>query len=572
MSVAAHAASPAAEHPEPHTAATGALPRGGGQTVRVPLRLVVGAQYGDPALSIYVKIAALALRKELCTARVATLALYLGMSKSAVERALRQLSQPDPIDGLTEVPTRRRTYKDGRGQSAERTVRPLDDGELWVRIPVRAAEALSPRLLRLYALLAYATTRRVPVTAAELAEMLYHHSGGKAGLHLSERQVRRLVDELEATGWLTVHRREGERGRHAYETNRSPLYSVPAPTVTPEAEEQLPLWEEGAPVIHDGSGPGDHDGSLASKEDLQTDRRIKTQVVGGIRRRRSDRKSVAAPVDNRVPDTFGPGHRVLRTDDDTSSSSPAPGRAPYTGPAFRMSPRVWNVLAPVRHELPGINTYRLRLIVKAIGRELDRGVEAQRLTARIAFRYASTEAIRDMSSWLVDRDGNPGPGLVRRGCGLTSCESGKVWHTGEPCETCMTNAAVARARAQRDTELADRAQQLDAVRRKRVEHGRAQAEEEERRAVRAVARARQQLLAELGPDGTLPRRGSAPAVELPPPVPWPRRATAAEQAAATPDDIRTAIARHGRAAAIHQYGHALVLPHLTALDLPETGS
>ncbi|WP_405924899.1 hypothetical protein [Streptomyces sp. NBC_00035] len=557
MSAVAHAASLAAEHPEPHTAATGALPRGGGQTIRVPLRLVVGAQYCDAALSVYVKTAALSTT-QLCTAKVTTLATYLGMSKSAVERGLRTLTQPDPIDGLVEIPTRRRTYKDGRGQSAERSVRPLADGELWVRIPVRAAEALTPRLLRLYALLAYSTARRVPVTAAELGEMLYHHSGGKAGRYLSERQVRRLVDELEATGWLTVHRREGERGRHAYETNRSPLRSVPAPAVAPEAEEQLPLWEDESPVIHDGSGPGDHDGSLASKEDLQTDRRIKTQVVGGIRRRRPDRKWAGRSVDNSVPDTFGRGSRVLRTDHETSSSSGIAAR-PYTGPALQLSPRIWRVLEPVRHELPPLQTFVLRQIARDIGAQLDTGTDEERLTDRITRRYARTTTVRDMGRWLL------GAALPRHGCGLTSCESGTDWHTGEPCETCMTNAAVARAHAQRDAELADKVRQLDAKRRQRLEHGRAHAEDEERRAVRAAARARQQLLAELGPDGTLPRRPrTVPAVELAPPVPWPRRASPAEQAAATPEDIHAAIARHGRAAALHLYGHALVLPHLAA--------
>ncbi|WP_405925464.1 hypothetical protein [Streptomyces sp. NBC_00035] len=486
MSAVAHAASLAAEHPEPHTAATGALPRAGGQTIRVPLRLVVGAQYCDAALSVYVKTAALSQRAEGCTAKVAVIAEYLGMSKAAVERGLRHLSQPDIIDGLVEVPTVRRTLRGGRGQSAHRITRQLADDELWVRIPVRAAEALTPRLLRLYALLAYATARRIPVTAAELGEQLHHHSGKRAGEHLSERQARRLVDELSETGWLTVHRREGEQGRHAYETHRHPLHSVPTPAAVPVADEQLPLWDAESPVIGDGSGSDLGDGSLASKEDLQTDRRIKTQVVGGIRRRRSDRKWVATPVDNRVPDTFGPGPRVLRTDDDTSSSSPAPGRAPYTGPAFRMSPRVWNVLAPVRHELPGINTYRLRLVVKAIGRELDRGVQAQRLTARLGFRYANTEAIGDMSSWLVDRDGNLGPGLVRRGCGVDSCESGTVWHTGDPCEICMTNAAVSRARAEREAELTRSEQQLATARRRRLEQARAK--DEERQAAQAAVR------------------------------------------------------------------------------------
>ncbi|MEU1496098.1 hypothetical protein [Streptomyces sp. NPDC005732] len=565
MSVAAHAAAPAAEHPEPHTAAAGALPRAGGLTVRVPLRLVAGSQYSDAALAVYVKIAALALRPEGCTARVATLAQYLGMSKSAAERGLGQLVRPDIIDGLVEVPTVRRTLPGGRGQSAHRITRDLADGELWVRIPVRAAEALSPRLLRLYALLAYATARRMPATAAELGEQLFHHTGQRAGQHLGERQARRLVDELEATGWLTVHRREGEHGRHAYETRRSPLRSVPAPAAAPAGDEQLSLWGEESPVIHDGSGPDLDDGSLASKEDLQTDRLIKTQVVGVIRRRRSDRKWVATPVDNRLPAAFGRGNGVLRTDDEASSSSPAPGRAPYTGPALQISPRVWRVLEPVHHELPALRRFVLREIARAIGAQLDTGTTEERLTDRITRRYARTTTIRDTGRWLL------GAALVRRGCGIDSCESGTVWETGAPCETCMTNAAVRRAREQREADLARSEQQLADARRRRLEYD--QAAQEEQRAVRAAGRARQQLLAELGPDGILPRRPASPdPADLPPPTPWPARATAAERAAATDHDIRTAIVQLGRAAAVHRYGRTRVLPHLAVLDLPDTGS
>ncbi|MDX2701118.1 hypothetical protein PV398_48235, partial [Streptomyces ipomoeae] len=305
MSVAAPAAHPAAPHPQPHRAATGARPRGGGHTVKVPLRLVTGAQYPDGSLSVYVKIAALADRPELCTAKVSTLAQYLGMSKSAVERALRPLTQPDPVDGITEVPSRRRTYGDGRGLSAERSVRPLADGELWVRVPVRAAEALTSRLLRVYALLAYATARRIPVTVAELGEMLYHHTGARTGQHLGERQVRRLVDELETTGWLTVHRREGQRGRHAYETHRHPLRAVQAP-VAGGIEGQV---QDGAvaPVIHDGSGPDLGDGSLASEEDLQTDRLCEAELGGGSRRRRGTGSKPATPASDLAGGTFGPG-------------------------------------------------------------------------------------------------------------------------------------------------------------------------------------------------------------------------------------------------------------------------
>jgi DNA-binding transcriptional ArsR family regulator len=504
MSAVAHAALPAAEHPEPHTAATGALPRGGGLTVRVPLRLVVGAQYADAALSVYVKIAALSLRPEGCTAKVGTLAEYLGMSKSAVERALKQLSRPDDVDGLVEVPTRRRTYKDGRGQSAERYVRPLTEDELWVRIPVRAAEALTPRLLRLHALLAYSTARRIPVTVAELGEMLHHHTGQRAGEHLGERQVRRLVDELEETGWLTVHRREGGRGRHAYEPNRHPLRIVTPPVLEDGA---------GAPVIHDGSGPADHDGSLASKEDLQTDRPENAQLVGGSRRRRGDRCRPAPGTGDLVPATFGPGTsrapRGTHTPRPTTDTSGTPG--PYTGPELRWTQRIHDALAPVRHELDGIRRYVLRQIAAVIGTELDANPASSsgRIADRISRRLQPIlrEDIRDLGAWLL------AVGLPHKGCGLDSCEDSRVWPTGEPCEICADNRRAERAQWARARELQARLDELRA-------------------------------------------RASAGAATLP------AKASYRERDRASDDQVRRAIAEHGPAGALHIYGHLRTGPLL----------
>lgn len=508
-------------HREPQHAASGAQPRDGGLSVRVPLRLVAGAQYADTALSVYVKIAALSLRTEGCTAKVATLAAYLGMSKSAVERGLAQLRVPDDVDGVVEVPTRRRTLPGGRGQSAHRTTRPLAAGELWVRIPVRAAEALSPRLLRLYALLAYATARRFPVTCAELGEQLVHHTGKRIGEHLGERQARRLVDELETTGWLTVHRREGAQGRHAYETHRHPLRPVPSPATEAPADEQLTLWGEGAPVIDDGSGADLGDGSLASREDLQTDRPESAQDVLGIRRRRGTGSRPRAELATPVPPALGPGPRVLRTDR-TPGASAAAGRAPYTGPTLQLSPRVWRVLEPVRHHLPQIRPFVLRKIGREIGREIGAGVSEQRLHERLERRYARTETVRDIGRWIL------GAGLPRHGCGLDACESGTVWDTGEDCELCAVNRQVAAARRAATPPPPPPSA-----------------------AVAAAAPGRGLLLVHTAPSP-------------PPPAPRPAPADAARRAAATTDDIAAALARHGPADAIRIWGHRLVAPHLTA--------
>ncbi|MFF7901213.1 hypothetical protein ACFZCV_20810 [Streptomyces sp. NPDC007920] len=578
MSAAALAAEQAAPHPQPPCAAAVVRPRDVGHTVKVPLRLVVGAQYPDAALSVYVKVKALALRPEGCTAKVATLAEYLGMSKSAVERGLRPLARPDSVDGLVEVPTVRRTKRGGKGESAHRVTRPLADGELWVRIPVRAAEALTPRLLRLYARLAYATARRIPVTAAELGEMLHHHTGEHAGESLGERQARRLVDELASTGWLTVHRREGEQGRHAYETNDRPLHLVPAAAdatvpaagaavLEDQAPGQLPLWGDESPVIHDGSGADDLDGSLASKEDHRTDRQEKTELGGGIRRRRGNREWVAGPVDNSVPDTFGRGGLVLRTDDATAGAGQATGRPAYTGPALQLSPRIWRVLAPVHHELPAISPYLMRRIAREIGTQLNApGGSEERLLDRLTRRYATTTTIRDVGRWLL------GAALVRHGCGRPDCETGVIWETGADCETCAVNRQAAAARARRDAELAERARLLDEQREQRLRE--AEALEEQQR--RADGRARAQLLAELG-DEPLPSAGvpgpRRPEPVLPPARPLPPKKTYRQRDAASDEEIVAAIAEHGPTVALHIYGHLRTLPLLHGRPQSlETGS
>lgn len=539
MSAAALAATPAAPHPEPHTAAAGARPRGGGTTIKVPLRLVVGAQYPDVALSIYVKVAALALRPEGCTARVIRIAEFLGTSKSSVERGLKPLRNPDPVDGVIEVPTVRRTKPGGTGESAHRVTRPLAEDELWAPVPVRAAEALSPRLLRLYALIAYSEVQAIPVTVAELGEMLYHHSGEKKGQHLSEWSARRLVRELDATGWITVHDREGDQGRHVYEAHRHPLHTVPAPPPAPVATspvdsgEQLPLWGDESPSIHDGSGPSDHDGSLASEEDLQIDRLEKTQLGGGIRRRRGDRKWVAAPVDNPVPDTFGRGGLGLRPDAAPTDPPPASGRPAYTGPDLQLSPRIWRTLAPVHHELAALSPYVLRRIAREIGAQLDApdGSE-ERLADRLTRRYATTDTIHDAGRWLL------GAALLRHGCGDPRCETGVIWETGADCETCALNRQVEQARAARDAEIAESARRLEERRQQRLRQA-AAAQDQEQTADR----------------------------------PLPAKKTYRQRERASDEEIRAAIAERGPVVALHLYGHLRTLPLLNGHHPDtETGS
>ncbi|MFD3654367.1 hypothetical protein [Streptomyces sp. NPDC058620] len=503
----AYAAAPAAAapYPEPHRAAAGARPRdSGGLRVRVPLRIVVGAQYRDSALSVYIKVAALAMRTEGCTAKVNVIAEYLGLSKSEVERGLRDLATPDEIHGLVEVLTTRRTLPGGRGQSAHRTVREAEPDEGYVWIPVRAADALPPRLLRLFALIAYAAVRNQPLAVGDLGAMLYHHTGQKAGEHLGERQAARLLDELDATGWITVHRREGLQGRHAYEAHRRPLHAVQP--------------EDVAPDIHDGSGPDDHDGSLTSREDHRTDRPVtKTRVGGGIRRRRPAGSKSTTPVDNSAGPTSRPaGHDQKRSNTSGRQDLQAGGD---------LTRRTWAVLEPVRHLLPGISSrWVLRRIDAEIGRQLAQGTGMERITARLTARYASTEPPRDPGRWIL------GAALVRRGCGLPACESGTLWHSGEPCQVCLGTTTWA--------------QQPEPV----------TEEQPVRPAPEPVAAAAVSVSwpipAAVGEE--LPALGREQLQEL--------------RTAATHDLIRQAIAEHGQAHAIYLYGHALALPHLASVD------
>ncbi|MER6598939.1 hypothetical protein [Streptomyces parvus] len=488
----------------------------------MPLRLVVGAQYRDSALSVYIKIAALAVRAENCRAKVVTLAAYLGLSVSEVERALTQLTTAGS-DGIAEVLTQRHTSRDGEGESAERWVRTMDEDELFVWLPARAATSLPPRQLRLYAVITYAQIRRMPLSLAELRAVVRHQYGDSAGEPLGERQVMRLLDDLESTGWISIHRRQGPRGRHAYEAHQRPLH----PVLDDTAQEPTPAPAPAAatpatPDIHDGSAPRTAEGSPATEEDRTTDRPSTSGGCGGIRRRRDAGSYRAAPVENRVAPTFqGAAHGEKRSNNGGT----------YRGPGLQLSPRVWQVLEPVRHELPGISPYVLRRIGQEIGRQLSAGVGMERLTARLTARYSrltahapATENARrgDVGRWIL------GAGLPRHGCRLDSCESGTTWSTGERCHLCANIAEGERL---------------------------------------AAVAAEQLLAAAPRPEPPAPPRPPTTWLPMPPPPdPGPEPPGPAEReqlrAAATPETVRQALAEHGVPAAIRLYGRALVLPHL----------
>ncbi|MYR56012.1 hypothetical protein GTY54_07025 [Streptomyces sp. SID625] len=364
------------------------------QQVRVPLRIVVGF-YSDAAVSVYTKVAALERRETGCEAGVAYFSALLGISRSTVERALTQLMRPSPDDDVVEVTSYRRTLTGGTGTTAVRRVRAASRAEHGAWVPTRAAEALNPRQLRAYSALAYATATGHRITLADLGQVLRHRSGKKAGQPLDPRSVRRILRALEALGWISVDRRAGYRGRHLYAVHDEPV--------------QAPLTAD----LDEGSGADLGEGSLASKEHHLTDSPNPPTAALDIRRRR-EQVVARGPVE--------------------STTEPPPVRRKYAGPELTLAPRIWRVLEPVYALLPGLSPYVVRELARAVGRQLDEGQELERVRQRLGRRYAATlmsaEPIRDPGRWLL------GAAVVRSGCGLTGCESGRIWRTGAPCEVC----------------------------------------------------------------------------------------------------------------------------------------
>lgn len=369
------------------------------QRVRIPLRIIVG-HYNDATVSVYVKVAALARRREGCEAGVAYLAGLLGLSRSAVERALTQLMRPAPDDDVAEVTSYRRTLPGGRGTTAVRRVREANwrtEHGAWV--PTRAAEGLSPRQLRAYAALSYAVATGAHLTLAELGRVLRHRSGKRAGQPLDARSVRRILRDLERLGWIGVERRAGYRGRHLYTVHDQPTQVA----LTADSEE--------------GSAADLGEGSLATKEDHQTDSPDDARAGGSIRRRR-DQVAARGAVENpdRVP-------------------LPAAYRRPYAGPELSLAPRIWRVIEPVKTLLPGLSPYVVRQLAREVGCQLNEGEDGERLRQRLEFRFASTEDIRDPGRWLLGPALRP-PKPRPSGCGLVDCEDGVMRFTGLLCKAC----------------------------------------------------------------------------------------------------------------------------------------
>ncbi|MFI6689302.1 hypothetical protein [Streptomyces sp. NPDC050485] len=430
----------------PRTTARPTSPPTGGQArpqrrqrVKVPLRLVANAHYADVALTAYVKIAALASRPEGCTAATVTIAEYLGLSKSSVERGMTQLMRPGP-DGVIELSSTRRSLPGGCGTSARRRARPLSATERFVWIPVAASEDLTPRQLRAYALIAYAQAQRIPLTESEIAGALHHHSGRRAGQPLTTAAAGEIVDELEATRWITVERRAGVRGRHHFIAHDIP--SALAQDLVCGQPSATGIRPPSTPGPGEGSGSSAGEGSLANKEEPRTDRPDDERAplspaVGEVQVGEGVEKPGA-----QLPRVEGKGELALRADNhQTPLTNPltSPSATPlttrtgaYSGPELTISARVHAVLEPVHRLFRQTSVYMQRRIAREVGRQLRSGVDDDRLRRRLETRACRTFAdeIRDPGRWIL------GLGLPHWGCGIFDCEAGVLWSSGRRCAVC----------------------------------------------------------------------------------------------------------------------------------------
>lgn len=417
---------------EPRRTRGGAGGAGRGQWTATPLRIVVDAEaYADCDAKIYVKVNALSKRRS-CEAAVEKIAEFVGLAPSTTEKGLRRLSRPAPTDGVQECFRKQRSHKvTGNGRTNERWCRPLDDGERRVWAPVRAADTLRGTLHRLYLLLRYTVlVEKRDLSLAEIAAVLRHHGGESAGRPLHDATVGRLLDELEAAGWITQDKRAGYRGRHAITVHDDPVHAVDgpdAPAPGPGTTTAATADAEG------GAAPDLEGGAPAYKEDHELNDRGSTPAGGAFRRRRDDRKWVgdsASSVDTAgntagAPDTFKGRTRPV-------------ARPAYAGPQLTLSPRVWAVLAPVADLLPAASNFAVRRIAREIGRQLDDGVWAEDIRDQLTRlrAWTPTEDIRDPGRWILGAalPVRPGP------CGTTDCVRGFQRHTGAPCKACADDS------------------------------------------------------------------------------------------------------------------------------------
>ncbi|MFG2699555.1 hypothetical protein [Streptomyces sp. NPDC048386] len=423
------------------------------QEIEVPERVYRGPHYSDLFKKIWCKGAALDVdgNEEHCNAAVTRLAEFADVSVRSVERALTEGRTPGPDGGPAEFTTTRKTHRGGRGRTAVREVRGIDRDEMFVTVPGWIAEAAEPRELAAVLLIAHAEKTGHSLTAAELAGELFHHHSESKGRPLSERTARRLIDRLEAKGFIDTGHRAGYQGRDVLTVRTAPLEPVPELPAEPAPEPLAAPEPAGTADNHGGSGPVSGGGSLAIKEYKPALTDGTTQVGGSFRRRRGDRKCPASPVDT-ASNSAGSGHPAAPPAPDVPAALRGrvrPSTPPaYGGPALTLSRDAWDVvgpvLTPVADLLPQVSAFVMRRIVREILRQVrDTGFLPEDIRDQVARMRAWTaeEDLTDPGRWLL---GAVLPPASK--CGRPGCHWGFLAHTGEPCKACAEVDAAARHR------------------------------------------------------------------------------------------------------------------------------
>ncbi|MFD9634196.1 hypothetical protein ACFWX8_26465, partial [Streptomyces violascens] len=115
-----------------------------------------------------------------------------------------------------------------------------------------------------------------------------------------------------------------------------------------------------------------------------------------------------------------------------------------------MSSRIYAILEPVHWLMARVNNPFLeRQIAREVARQLEAGMEPERLRHRLTTRFAMVfpSDIRDPGRWLL------GVALPRWGCGHLDCEAGTLWSTGRRCTVCEEVVADRFADRQRERRI-----------------------------------------------------------------------------------------------------------------------
>lgn len=370
-----------------------------------------------------------------CWAADRTLAATLQLHPRTVAAALRT------AEGLGLVVAERR-----RGGTSARTLAPAAEDELMVCVTAAARTALSGARWLVYCALAVRQHLDARTSLRRLTVMC----------GISVGTVRAAVAELVASGWITRADTAGAAARYT-------AHPAPVPGVATQlglfAEPRRRAAVRGEQLLADL--PGECDGQLSldftpvgSAPATPVDSAPATPADLVPQTGTLDQDLVNKPAalgscgsgaaDTPVPRVTGgrPGTRATSARAGRPSASPAPTS---TLPPLLVTAPIRRVLAELPAALvDGMSRWEQREAARAIGTAIRAaGGDANRVADRVVRRWALADpaAIRTPYGWITRI------GLTRRGCSLSSCESGYDLATGAACSSCAYLVEGARARA-----------------------------------------------------------------------------------------------------------------------------